>query len=216
MSEPGVDPNSAHTRQMAEFPPTAADRATATDRATAAGGHASADGHGDGDLLAAERTDAATEPDLAVTVTRLAEQIEDLTRVIARQANTIERLADQAAARAKQDRAGADLPLVIELFALHADAAACAGTAESPRELDAFTALTTRIERLLTGRGATLVQPPPNTPFDARTMEATDTLPTPDPTADRTIASVLQPGLLVADRSLRPALVVVHRHTPAS
>ncbi|MEV0246092.1 nucleotide exchange factor GrpE [Nocardia sp. NPDC050712] len=153
---------------------------------------------------------------LQQTLTRLVEQVEDLSRVIARQAGTIERLTDDAKSRAQQERAGADLPLVVELFALHGDAAACAATAESDRERAAFTALATRMERLLTGRGATLVTPRPGDPFDSLTMEAGDVAPTDDPTADRSIEALVQPGLSVGGRSVRPANVVVRVHRPAT
>ncbi|MFC9896202.1 nucleotide exchange factor GrpE [Nocardia sp. NPDC127579] len=146
------------------------------------------------------------------TLARLVEQVGDLSRVIARQAGTIERLTDEAKLRAKQERAGADLPLVVEMFALYGDAAACAATAESDRERAAFGALATRIERLLTGRGAVLVTPRPGDAFDSLTMEATDVLDTGDAAADRTIDAVVQPGLTVAGRSVRPAGVVVRRH----
>src|SRR5690606_33006486 len=107
-----------------------------------------------------ETTSTAHEPtrdETAALLSRLSEHIEDLSRVVARQAATIERLADEAKARDRRERAGADLPLVTELFALHGDTVTCAHTAESDRDRDAFTALATRVERLLTGRGATLV-----------------------------------------------------------
>ncbi|WP_433760011.1 nucleotide exchange factor GrpE [Nocardia sp. CA-135398] len=146
------------------------------------------------------------------TLAQLAERIEDLTRVIARQATTIERLADEAKARDRRDRAGADLPLVLELFALHTDSAACATTAESPRERAAFEAIATRIERLIVGRGGTLVIPQPGDAFDSFTMEAADVTKTDDPALDRTVASVVQTGLTASGRSVRPAGVVVRRH----
>ncbi|WP_194814466.1 nucleotide exchange factor GrpE [Nocardia sp. XZ_19_385] len=164
----------------------------------------------------AEPEAATAQPDpVQQTLTRLVEQIEDLSRVIARQAATIERLTDDAKARAQLERAGADLPLVVELFALHNDSVACASTAESDRERDAFAAVATRVERLLAGRGAVLVTPRPDDPFDSLTMEATDVAPTADPAADRTIDALIQPGLSVSGRSIRPASVVVRRHRPA-
>ncbi|MEU8900226.1 nucleotide exchange factor GrpE [Nocardia sp. NPDC048505] len=159
----------------------------------------------------------AAEPDSAHrTLLRLVEQVEDLSRVIARQAATIERLTDEARARTKQERAGADLPLVVELFALHNDAAACAATAESDRERDAFTALATRMDRLLAGRGAALVTPRPGDAFDSLTMEAADVAVTADPAADRTVEALVLPGLTVGERSIRPASVIVRKHRPAA
>ncbi|WP_433202308.1 nucleotide exchange factor GrpE [Nocardia sp. CA-107356] len=186
---------------------------------------------------AAHRTDASAQPvalsaeptpvpgdsarhtfaHLVESQTHLGERIEDLGRVIARQAATIERLTDQAKARAERDRAGADLPLIVELFALHGDAAACATTAESVRERTAFAAITTRIERLIIGRGGSLVAPHTGDAFDALTMEAMDTTNTDDPELDRTVDSVIRTGLIVAGRSVRPAGVVVRRYrAPAS
>ncbi|MGW0249364.1 nucleotide exchange factor GrpE [Nocardia goodfellowii] len=161
-----------------------------------------------------EATAAQSDP-VQQTLTRLVEQVGDLSRVIARQAATIERLTDDAKSRAQQDRAGADLPMIVELFALHNDAATCASTAESDRERDGFAAIATRVERLLAGRGALLVTPQPDDAFDPRTMEASAVAPTADPAADRTVDAVIQPGLSVADRSIRPASVVVRRHRDA-
>ncbi|MEV5838116.1 hypothetical protein [Nocardia sp. NPDC052112] len=142
----------------------------------------------------------------------LAERIEDLTRTIARQANTIDRLADEAKARDRRDRAGADLPLVLELFALHTDTTACATTAESARERAAFEAIATRIERLITGRGGTLITPHPDAPFDALTMEAAEVTITDDAHADRTVDTTIRPGLTVSGRSVRPAAVVARKY----
>ncbi|MEV0292835.1 nucleotide exchange factor GrpE [Nocardia sp. NPDC050710] len=153
---------------------------------------------------------------LAQTRAQLMERVEDLSRVIARQAATIERLTDDAKARDRRERQGADLPLVTELFALHGDTTACAATAESDRERSAFEAVATRIERLLVGRGGTLVAPAPDTPFDALTMEAADVAPTDNPDADRTVAALVQPGLGIPGRSVRPARVVVHRFQPTT
>ncbi|WP_245721132.1 hypothetical protein [Nocardia pseudovaccinii] len=146
------------------------------------------------------------------SLAHLAERIEDLTRVVARQAITIERLADEAKARDRRDRAGADLPLVLELFALHTDTTACAHTAESPRERTAFDAVASRIERLIVGRGGTLVTPRTDDAFDSLTMEAADVAKTDDPALDRTVESVVRTGLTVSGRSVRPAGVVVRRH----
>lgn len=54
--------------------------------------------------------------------------------------------------------------------------------------------------------------PEPGAVFDALTMEAAEVTATDDPAADRTVDAVVQPGLLVAERSVRPARVVVRRH----
>ncbi|WP_433602170.1 hypothetical protein ACQPXH_10845 [Nocardia sp. CA-135953] len=166
------------------------------------------------EALSAPQTDFPVNsltPQLESTdsLAHLAERIEDLTRVVARQATTIDRLAVEAKAR---DRAGADLPLVLELFAIHTDTAACAATAESPRERTAFEAVATRIERLIIGRGGTLVTPRPDDAFDSLTMEAADVAKTDDPALDRTVESVVRTGLMVSGRSVRPAGVVVRRH----
>ncbi len=151
--------------------------------------------------------DAPTGPGTADD--RLAERVEDLARILARQAGTVERLADAEQARAARDRAGADLSLVVELFALLGDVTACAGTAESERERDAFTAVAARVERLLVGRGGTVVTPAVGAAFDAALMEAADVVATEDEAEDRTVAEVLAPGLSVPARNVRPARVVV-------
>ncbi|MCP9623977.1 nucleotide exchange factor GrpE [Nocardia otitidiscaviarum] len=166
-------------------------------------------------------TDATTDtepgPGVSAPVTdhlteRVLERVDDLARVIARQAGTIERLVDEAKARAQRERAGADLPLVVELFALYGDARTLADTAGSETERAAFETFAGRVERLLTGRGGRLVAPEPGAVFDALTMEAAEVTATDDPAADRTVDAVVQPGLLVAERSVRPARVVVRRH----
>jgi molecular chaperone GrpE len=107
-----------------------------------------------------------------------------------------------------------DVPLLIELRALWVDALACAITADSPRERDAFTAMASGLERLIVGRGGVVVAPQVGAAFDARTMEAVEVTPTGDTTSDRTVAALLEPGVSVGPRSVRPARVVVLRHRP--
>ncbi|MBS4101381.1 nucleotide exchange factor GrpE [Tsukamurella paurometabola] len=159
-------------------------------------------------MSADEAATAAGEP-AANPDDRLAERVEDLARILARQAGTVERLADAERARAARDRAGADLPLVVELFALLGEVTACADTAESERERAAFAAVASRVERLLVGRGGTVVAPGVGDAFDPAVMEAADVVPTDDEEADRTVAEVLAPGLGVPARNVRPARVVV-------
>ncbi|WP_280500041.1 hypothetical protein [Nocardia farcinica] len=45
-------------------------------------------------------------------------------------------------------------------------------------------------------------------------MQPTPAVAAPDPAADRTVEALLSPGLLVEDRSVRPAAVVVRRPPP--
>ncbi|WP_245720516.1 nucleotide exchange factor GrpE [Nocardia uniformis] len=158
-------------------------------------------------------TDQAFTPAREATATaeQLVERVDDLARVVARQASTLERLADEGKARAQRERAGADVPLVVELFALHEDARTLAGTAGSDTERSAFETFAARVERLLAGRGGRLVEPTPGAVFDALTMEAADVCETADPEADRTVDTVITPGLLVGERSVRAARVVVRR-----
>ncbi|WP_067549221.1 nucleotide exchange factor GrpE [Nocardia crassostreae] len=146
---------------------------------------------------------------------QITERIDDLARVLTRQAGTLERLADDAKARAQRERAGADVPLVVELFALYNDARSFAATAASEAERAAFDAFAARVERLLTGRGGQLVDPAPGSKFDALTMEAADVAAAADPSQDRTVAEVIAPGLSAAGRSLRPAKVIVRRYREA-
>jgi molecular chaperone GrpE len=44
-------------------------------------------------------------------------------------------------------------------------------------------------------------------------MEAAEVTPTADAAADRTVAALLEPGLSVGPRSIRPARVAVHKLT---
>ncbi|WP_082393169.1 nucleotide exchange factor GrpE [Nocardia arizonensis] len=216
-SESGASPTASPTAVRAgETPASASDNAaekTVPESATAPGRTprveiAATIGHTE--PVPADETDP-TRTDLAAGQDRLAERIEDLARVIARQAAGIDRLADDARARAQRERQGADLPLVTELFALLGDTTACANTAESDRERRAFEAVAARIERLLVGRGGSVVSPVPGEPFDSLRMEAADVVNTDSEADDRTVDSVLQPGLSVPGRSVRPARVVVRR-----
>lgn len=150
------------------------------------------------------------------TLQDLTDRVDDLARVAGRQAESLARLADEAKARAARDRAGADVPLLADLFALWSDATACAGTARSRRERDAFGAVAAGLERLLVGRGGALVAPAVGDAFDAATMDAAEVRGTDDPGLDRAVAAVLTQGLRVAGgRSVRPARVAVWRHRPA-
>lgn len=143
----------------------------------------------------------------------LADAVTDLGRIVARQGASLDRLLDDSRAATARARAGADLPLLVDLLALHRDTTACAATARSRRERDAFGAVASGLERLITGRGGQLVVPAAEAAFDAATMDAVAVEPTDDPAADRTVAAVLEPGLWLteAGRSARPARVVVRR-----
>jgi len=147
----------------------------------------------------------------------LVDRVDNLARVLTRQTAAIERLTDDARTRAARERAGADVGLLVELLALRGDATACAATARSRRERVAFAAVASGLERLLVGHGGALVEPAPEDPFDALAMEAAAVVGPDDPALDRTVEEVLEPGLRLveADRSVRPARVVVRRHRPA-
>lgn len=152
----------------------------------------------------------ASESTADATIAQVAERVEDLARVIARQAQTMDRLVESDRARTRQAASGADLPLLVDLFGLFTDATTCAADA-GDGDRDAFTALAAGLDRIISGRGGVLIVPSPGTQFDARTMEAVDVVEVDDPAADRTVAQVLRPGLQVGDRSVRAAAVVVHR-----
>ena len=139
-----------------------------------------------------------------VTLQDVADRVDDMARALSRQATTLGALTDGQAA-------GPDVPLLVELHALRVDALACAATARTHRERDAFTAMAAGLERLLVGRGGTAVAPPVGAAFDAGTMEAAEITPTADPAADRTVAALLEPGLSVGPRSIRPARVAVYK-----
>lgn len=143
----------------------------------------------------------------------LADAITDVGRIVARQGASLDRLVDDSRAAAARARAGADVPLLVDLLALHRDASACAATARSRRERDAFGAIAGGLERLINGRGGQLVVPAEGAAFDAASMDAVEVEATDDEAADRTVAAVLEPGLWLgeAGRSVRPARVVVRR-----
>lgn len=145
-----------------------------------------------------------------LTLTDIADKVDDVARLVARQSAT---LGAMAAARGADS--GPDLPLLVELHALRVDALRCADTARSRRERGAFEAIAGGLERLLNGRGATVVAPAVGEPFSGTTMEAVGVLAAAEPQLDRTVAELLEPGLQVGGRSVRPARVVVHRHRPA-
>jgi len=140
-----------------------------------------------------------------VTLQDVADRVDDMARALARQAVTLGALTDA------RDAAGPDVSLLVELHALRVDALACAATARTHRERDAFTAMAAGLERLLVGRGGTAVAPAVGAAFDARTMEAAEISPTADPAEDRTVAALLEPGLSVGPRSIRPARVAVYK-----
>lgn len=138
----------------------------------------------------------------------LGDKIDDVARLVSRQSATLGALADARAST------GPDVPLLVELHALHVDALACAGTARSRRERAAFVALAAGLERLLAGRGGAVLTPHPGDAFSGTSMEAAEVVPTGDPALDRTVAGCLEPGMQVGTRSVRPARVAVHRHRP--
>jgi molecular chaperone GrpE len=145
------------------------------------------------------------------TLGDIADKIDDVARLLGRQGATLGAIADARAAGA-----GPDLPLLVELHALRVDALRCAGTARSRRERSAFEALAAGLERLLAGRGGAAVAPAAGEPFSGSTMEAAEVVATDDPDLDRTVARLLEPGLLAGGRSVRPARVAVHRHRPGT
>jgi molecular chaperone GrpE len=138
------------------------------------------------------------------TLQDIADRIDDVGRLVSRQAATLGSLADARAT-------GPDVPLLVELLALCSDTRRCAATARSRRERAAFEAIAAGLERLLAGRGGTIVTPAPGDPFTGATMEAAEVVATHVAGADRTVAVVLAPGLEVGGRSVRPARVAVHR-----
>ncbi|MGC4935012.1 nucleotide exchange factor GrpE [Gordonia sp. DT30] len=149
--------------------------------------------------------------DIAEQFGRLEEQITDLGRVLARQATSLDRLVDADRARAAQAKAGADLPLLVDLLALYTDARTCAVSAAEEADRAAFEALADGLDRLITGRGGTLVVPVAGDGFDAAVMDAVDIRDAPGESARRTVADLVRPGLRVGQRSVRAAAVIVYR-----
>lgn len=158
-------------------------------------------------------TEPVEPPDPAIEqqLQTLDERVVDLARVIARQAASIDLLVDAGKARGRET-SSADVPLLVDLFALYLDAETCArSAAEGDRA--AFAALAAGLDRLITGRGGRIVTPAVGADFDARAMEAIEVVRGPEVSADqdRTVAEVVRPGLVAGDRSLRPAAVTVFR-----
>lgn len=138
----------------------------------------------------------------------LSEQIQDLTRVVARQSQIIDKI---ATAESKRTGPSTDTPLLVELFALFTDADTCARTADSEREAAAFGALRDGLERLIVGRDGRVVIPCAGDDFDVAVMEVADVRAASDTAVAGTVAELIRPGLVVAGRSVRPAMVVVYR-----
>lgn len=148
----------------------------------------------------------------------LLDQISDLGRIVARQGASLDRLVDDSRTTAAQARSAADVPLLVDLLALHVDADRCARTARSRRERAGFDALAAGLERLVIGRGGALVTPAPGAGFDAATMEAAVVVSTDDEALDRTVDELLEPGLWLTEvgRSVRSARVAVRQHRPSA
>ncbi|WP_214406896.1 nucleotide exchange factor GrpE [Pseudonocardia lacus] len=144
------------------------------------------------------------------TLGDIADKVDDVARLLARQASTLGAIAD-----ARASGSGPDVPLLVELHALRVDALRCAATARSRRERAGFEAVAGGLERLLTGRGGSVVAPRVGEPFSGSSMEAAEVVPTEEADRDRTVAELLEPGLLAGGRSVRPARVAVHRYRPA-
>jgi molecular chaperone GrpE len=138
----------------------------------------------------------------------LADKVDDLSRLVARQSGALGQLADA------RRRPGTDLSLLVDLHALRSDALAAAAATRPGRERGVFETIATGLERLLAGRGGVLVVPRPGHPFSAATMEAAEEVPCADAARDRTVAELVAPGLEADGRTVRPARVTVHRYAP--
>jgi molecular chaperone GrpE len=140
------------------------------------------------------------------SIRELADKVDDLSRLVARQSGALGQLADA------RRRPGLDVALLVDLHALRGDALAAASATRSGRERGAFEAIAIGLERLLAGRGGALVVPRPGHPFSAATMEAAEEVACADASLDRTVATLLAPGLEADGRTVRPARVAVHRY----
>ncbi|GAA1261700.1 hypothetical protein GCM10009609_25760 [Pseudonocardia aurantiaca] len=141
-----------------------------------------------------------------LSIRDLADKVDDLSRLVARQSGALGQIADP------RRRPGSDVALLVDLHALRGDALAAASTTRSGKERGAFEAIATGLERLLAGRGGVLVVPRAGHPFSAATMEATEEVACSDASLDRTVATLLAPGLEADGRTVRPARVAVHRY----
>jgi molecular chaperone GrpE len=142
------------------------------------------------------------------SIRELADKVDDLSRLVARQSGALGQLADA------RRRPGTDVALLVDLHALRGDALAAAAATRSGKERGAFEAIATGLERLLAGRGGVLVVPRPGHPFSAATMEAAEEVRCADAALDRTVAALVAPGLEADGRTVRPAKVTVHRYAP--
>jgi molecular chaperone GrpE len=140
------------------------------------------------------------------SIRELADKVDDLSRLVARQSGALGQLADPGR------RPGTDLALLVDLHALRGDALVAARATRSGKERAAFEAIATGLERLLAGRGGVLVVPRAGHPFSAATMEAAEEVACADASLDRTVAALLTPGLDADGRTVRPARVAVHRY----
>jgi molecular chaperone GrpE len=140
------------------------------------------------------------------SIRELADKVDDLSVLVARQSGTLGQLADATR------RPGTDLALLVDLHALRGDALTAAGATRSAKERTAFQAIAAGLERLLAGRGGVLVVPRTGHPFSAATMEAAEEVACEDASLDRTVAVVLAPGLEADGRMVRRARVAVHRY----
>lgn len=138
-----------------------------------------------------------------LTLRDVSDKLDDVARALTRQSATLTALSDAPVA------AGPDAALLVDLHTLRVDALACA--ARSRRERAAFEAIAAGLERMLVGRGGAVRAPAPGARFDSRTMEAAEVVDAPDPSADRTVVALREPGLSAAGRCVRPARVAVHR-----
>ncbi|WP_300019398.1 hypothetical protein [Pseudonocardia sp.] len=139
------------------------------------------------------------------TLQDVSDKIDDVARALARQAAVLATLTDAPTA------SGPDVALLVDLHALRVDALACAATARSRRERAAFEAMAAGLERLLVGRGGTVVAPGVGDEFRGTQMEAAEVVAAESPDQDRTVATLLESGLEVSGRSVRPARVAVFR-----
>ena len=159
------------------------------------------DGHDPSVATTPDYVEGVAEPSLQ----EIADKVDDVARLLTRQSVTLGGIADA------REQAGPDVPLLVELHALRADALTCAATARTRRERAAFTALAGGLERLLVGRGGVVVAPAVGAEFSGASMEAAEIVPTADAALDRTVAAVVEEGLQAGTRSVRPARVQVYR-----
>lgn len=160
----------------------------------------------------------APEPDpVALALAALEQRVTEHQRLLERQTEVASNLhAENQRLRAGELRQ-AQSALVTSVLRVLDDVAQMAQTAKSPESGQDLALVAEALTDALERNGIVATPVEPGAPFDARAHRIAFVEPTPEATADRTVARVVRPGFSWADGSVvRLADVAVYRHTPVS